>query len=177
MTHTRAAPALGRARARTHGRGVESPNIEIRLGGNRLRSMAHAGSASGYCQAGKPFMCIEANLSFINKHTRLAERWAGKACRRGSLRWLLLRASVSCDAQQLIAIRAEVLSACDGDARANIYVSVCSSANTQLCWKNKRSDAIHCVTRVRVSRCDDQCSRCPPHFKAIAGTDLDLSCQ
>ena len=37
--------------------------IEIRLGGNRLRSMAHAGSASGYCQAGKPFMCIEANLS------------------------------------------------------------------------------------------------------------------
>ena len=80
--------------------------IEIRLGGNRLRSMAHAGSASGYCQAGKPFMCIEANLSFISirEHTRLAERWAGKACRRGSLRWLLLRASVSCDAQQLIAI-------------------------------------------------------------------------
>ena len=72
---------------------------------NRLRSMAHAGSASGYCQAGKPFMCIEANLSFISirEHTRLAERWAGKACRRGSLRWLLLRASVSCDAQQLIA--------------------------------------------------------------------------
>ena len=65
--------------------------------------MAHAGSASGYCQAGKPFMCIEANLSFISirEHTRLAERWAGKACRRGSLRWLLLRASVSCDAQQL----------------------------------------------------------------------------
>ena len=58
-----------------------------------------------------------------------------------------------------------------------VCVSVCSSANTQLCWKNKRSDAIHCVTRVRVSRCDDQCSRCPPHFKAIAGTDLDLSCQ
>eukprot|EP01044_Picomonas_judraskeda_P016117 COSAG03_NODE_2812_length_2437_cov_2.946536_2_plen_175_part_00 len=28
----------------------------------------------------------------------------GKACRRGSLRWLLLRAYVSCDAQQLIAI-------------------------------------------------------------------------
>jgi len=80
--------------------------IEIRLGGNRLRSMAHAGSASGYCQAGKPFMCIEANLSFISirEHTRLAERWVGKACRRGSLRWLLLRASVSCDAQQLIAI-------------------------------------------------------------------------
>ena len=82
------------------------PNLrppEIRLGGNRLRSMAHAGSASGYCQAGKPFMCIEANLSFISirEHTRLAERWAGKACRRGSLRWLLLRASVSCDAQQL----------------------------------------------------------------------------
>jgi hypothetical protein len=39
--------------------------IEIRLGGNRVRSMAHAGSASGYCQA-KPFMCIEANLSFIS---------------------------------------------------------------------------------------------------------------
>ena len=38
------------------------------------------------------------------EHTRLAERWAGKACRRGSLRWLLLRASVSCDAQQLIAL-------------------------------------------------------------------------
>jgi hypothetical protein len=40
--------------------------IEIRLGGNRVRSMAHAGgSASGYCQA-KPFMRIEANLSFIS---------------------------------------------------------------------------------------------------------------
>ena len=84
--HPRAAVIGGELPAApTARRPPEITKIEIRLGGNRLRSMAHAGSASGYCQAGKPFMCIEANLSFISirEHTRLAERWVGKACRRG----------------------------------------------------------------------------------------------
>ena len=59
---------------------------------------------AGIAKRANPSCALKQTFRLLREHTRLAERWAGKACRRGSLRWLLLRASVSCDAQQLIAI-------------------------------------------------------------------------
>ena len=56
---------------------------------------------AGIAKRANPSCALKQTFRLLREHTRLAERWAGKACRRGSLRWLLLRASVSCDAQQL----------------------------------------------------------------------------
>ena len=55
---------------------------------------------AGIAKRANPSCALKQTFRLLREHTRLAERWAGKACRRGSLRWLLLRASVSCDAQQ-----------------------------------------------------------------------------
>ena len=56
---------------------------------------------AGIAKRANPSCALKQTFRLLREHTRLAGRWAGKACRRGSLRWLLLRASVSCDAQQL----------------------------------------------------------------------------